>query len=129
MCLQEWFYQWKGDMCLRIAHHSEDPVGHTGTVTFEDVIIKEGQMFLLPGNTPHSPQRFPDTIGLVIERIRTEANVYKLRWYCEACGTLVHQDAFHCKDIVGQLKDVMVRYANDPALRTCPSCGHLNPTK
>lgn len=37
---------------------------------FKDVEIKEGEVFVLPGLVPHSPQRFADTLGLVIERRR-----------------------------------------------------------
>lgn len=29
-----------------------------------DVIIREGECFLLPGRIPHSPQRYKNTIGL-----------------------------------------------------------------
>ena len=32
--------------------------------------IREGEMLVLPRNIPHSPQRFENTIGLVIERRR-----------------------------------------------------------
>lgn len=36
---EEWFYQLKGDMLLRIVENER----------FRDVQIKEGEMFLLPG--------------------------------------------------------------------------------
>lgn len=116
-------------MVLRVAHHENDRVGHTGPVEFQDITIGEGQMFLLPGNTPHAPIRFPSTIGLVIERIRTIDHVDRLRWYCEECKELVYEESFHCADIVDQLKGIMERYAASVELRTCKSCGHLNPTK
>ena len=33
-----------------------------------DVAIREGEMFLLPGGVPHSPQRpDPESIGMVVE--------------------------------------------------------------
>lgn len=115
-------------MTLRIAHH-EDKVGHTGPVQFQDITIGEGQMFLLPGNTPHAPIRSADTLGLVIERIRTEVNVDRLRWYCGQCSELVYEDRFFCADIVDQLKHIMEAYAADAGLRTCKHCGHLNPIK
>ena len=49
---------------------------------FEDIVIAEGDVFLLPANTPHSPQRFPDTVGLVIEQKRREDAIDKLRYIC-----------------------------------------------
>lgn len=41
---QEWFFQYKGGMLLRVVDDDDD-----GAVRFKDVPIEEGEMFLLPG--------------------------------------------------------------------------------
>ena len=45
----------------------------------KDVIIKEGECFMLPSRIPHSPQRFENTVGLVIERDRLDTETDGLR--------------------------------------------------
>lgn len=46
----EFFYQLEGSIFLRI-------INEKGGV--EEIHIKEGEIFLLPGGVPHSPQRSP----------------------------------------------------------------------
>jgi len=70
---EELFYQTKGDMCLKVVEQGK----------YRDIIIKEGQIFLLPARIPHSPNRFDNTVGLVVERRRTEKELDGLRYYVD----------------------------------------------
>jgi 3-hydroxyanthranilic acid dioxygenase. len=43
--------------------------------------------FFLPGNTPHSPIRGENTVGLVIEKVRKGTDLVDgLMWFCENCN-------------------------------------------
>jgi 3-hydroxyanthranilate 3,4-dioxygenase len=86
---EEFFYQLKGDMCLKIVDGGK----------FRDVLIKEGECFLLPARVPHSPQRVADSMGLVIERKRHNDEFDTMRWYCSQCRHIVYQQSFHCTDL------------------------------
>ncbi|KAJ2495302.1 3-hydroxyanthranilic acid dioxygenase [Coemansia sp. RSA 2052] len=116
---EEWFYQVKGRMLLRMA----DPETHEIT----DEYIEEGGMLLLPALTPHSPNRFADTVGLVVERKRM-GKPEAMRWYCEQCAGVVHERWFICVDLNRDLVPVIEEYKGSVELRTCKTCGHLNPT-
>eukprot|EP00842_Homolaphlyctis_polyrhiza_P006387 jgi/Hompol1/674/HPOL_000986-RA len=118
-CTEEWFFQYKGDMLLKIVDNG----------VFRDIHIKEDEMFLLPGNVPHNPVRFENTVGIVLERKRPEGSLDFLRWYCEACKEIVYEESFHCVNLGTQLKPVIERYFGDEKLRTCSKCGHVNPKK
>lgn len=96
---------------------------------FKDISIKEGDVFLLPGNIPHSPQRFENTLGIVLERRRPENSLDTLRWYCEECKSVVYEESFYCVNLGTQLKPVIEAYFGDDGKRTCGKCGHLNPKK
>ena len=113
----EWFYQHKGAMILKVVDDGQ----------FRDIVIREGDMFLLPGNTPHNPVRFADTVGLVLEQRRPETSIDRLRWYCwePDCGAIVHEAGFHCTDLGTQIKAAVEDFKNDQEKRTCSKCGQL----
>ena len=118
----EWFYQLEGEMVLRI--QEEDA---SGKLAVRDIPIRAGETFLLPPRTPHSPQRMPDSVGLVIERKRLQHEDDGLQWYCENCNAKVYEEYFHLHDIEQDFPPVFDRFYSSTAHRTCKACGHLNP--
>lgn len=92
---------------------------------FRDIVIREGDMFLLPGNTPHNPVRFANTVGVVLEQRRPPDSLDRMRWYCASCGEIVHEAAFHCTDLGTQIKAAVQDFKNDDQKRTCQKCGQL----
>ena len=64
---------------------------------------------MLPPKIPHSPQRGPNTIGLVIERKRTANETDACIWYCDnkECNNELYRADFHLDDIVEQLPKLL----------------------
>ena len=87
-----------------------------------DIPINEGDMFLLPPKTPHSPQRGAGTVGLVIEKIREDEKDGFL-WYCEKCGNKLYEEFEVINDIVTQLPPIMNGFYSNDHKRTCNKCG------
>jgi hypothetical protein len=67
--------------------------------------------------------RFADTVGVVIEQPRPEDSVDRLRWYCQDCGTMVHEESFHCTDLGTQIKKAVQEFEGDLEARKCGNCG------
>jgi 3-hydroxyanthranilate 3,4-dioxygenase len=109
----ELFYQIEGDMVLKTMQ-DEVPV---------DVRIREGEIFLLPPGVPHSPQRFADTVGLVVERQRKPDELDGFLWFCEQCGHKLHEEFLPVSNIVTDLPPIFERFRADVAARTCDECG------
>ena len=95
---------------------------------FQDIRITTGDIFLLPANTPHSPQREAGSIGLVIERRRRENEIDGLQWYCEKCGTKLYEEFFKLTDIETQFPAVFERYYTSKHTE-CTKCHHVNGRK
>lgn len=112
---EELYFQIEGDIELKIVDE-----GKPRTMS-----IKEGDIFLLPPRTPHSPQRPAGTVGMVVEKMREEAENEEdaFMWFCENCGNKLHEEFVFVSDIVNQLPPIMDRFYSNKGLRTCVKCG------
>ena len=111
--VEEFFYQIEGDMILKIIEDGNQV----------DINIMEGEIFLLPKNIPHSPQRFKNTVGLVVEYKRAEGELDAFQWYCDDCGNLLHEVTLQLENIVSQLPPLFNNYWKNIDSRTCSNCG------
>ena len=109
---EEFFYQLEGRMVLRIIENKKT----------KDININEGEIFLLPPKVPHSPQRFENTVGLVIERKRRKGELDAFQWYCDECHTLLYEYFFPLTNIVTQLPPIFDGFWKDDDARTCKCC-------
>lgn len=115
----EYFHQIKGSMCLKVVDNGE----------FKDIIIEEGDSFLLPGNTPHNPVRFANTVGLVVEQDRPQGVNDKVRWYCSKCRDVVYEIEFYLTDLGTQIKQGIEKFDSDEQNKICKKCGTKNYSK
>ncbi|MBL9030759.1 MAG: 3-hydroxyanthranilate 3,4-dioxygenase [Phycisphaerae bacterium] len=118
---EELFYQLKGTVAVRVR-----PLDGSKP---HDVVIKEGELFLLPRWVPHRPQRPAGTVGLIIEFPRGLDSQGRpqedgLRWYCAKCDALVHEARWVLNKIDEDLKVIMNDFWDGPVdRRTCKECG------
>lgn len=120
--IEEFFYQLKGNMVLRVMEEEGKPP--------VDIQIREGDIFMLPAHVRHSPQRpEPGSIGLVVEFARPQGELDAFEWYCMHCHRLVHRSELQLASIVDDLPPVFAAFYADESTRTCPHCGALHPGK
>jgi 3-hydroxyanthranilate 3,4-dioxygenase len=115
----ELFYQIEGDMLLKTVQDGK----------LVDVPIREGEIFLLPPRVPHSPQRFADTVGIVVERRRAPGELDGFMWFCPNCGAKLREEFLHVSDIVTDLPPVFERFYASENARTCKRCGTVMPPR
>ncbi len=113
----EFFYQLEGEMLLKTQQDGQ----------VVDYPIKAGEVFLLPPKMPHSPVRFENSIGLVVERKRLEHEQDGLMWYCENCNHKLYEEYFVLQSIEKDFLPVFDRFFADKSLRTCNQCGTVMP--
>lgn len=117
--IEELFYQFKGNAYLLLWEAGR----------YERVDLREGDMFLLPPHTLHSPQRpEPDSRCLVVERKRPQGQDDAFQWSCAACGTVVQRHEVTLQSIVADLPPLYEKfYASPEQARRCPNCGEIHP--
>lgn len=119
--VEEWFFQYRGDMLLKIADRGK----------IYDVPIREGETFFLPSHLPHAPQRpVPGSVGIVVESPRMFGMREGFQWYCFNCEALVHRVEIQLSSasgIVDQLPVVFAAFHEDTDARTCGQCGAVHP--
>ncbi len=113
----EFFYQLEGEMLLKTQQD--------GSVV--DYSIEAGEVFLLPPRIPHSPIRYADSIGLVVERKRLVHEKDGLMWFCESCNHMLFEEYFTLENIEKDFFPVFERFFADVELRTCNQCGTVMP--
>ncbi|MEM9613025.1 MAG: 3-hydroxyanthranilate 3,4-dioxygenase [Actinomycetota bacterium] len=119
---EEFFYQIKGDMDLVIWPDEGAEPYH--------MPIKEGEVYLLPPNLRHSPQRpDPDSIGLVVEYQRNIGELDGFEWACFQCYDLLHRVELQVQAIDKDLPPLFEAFDRNEEARTCASCGALHPGK
>ena len=117
---EEFFYQLKGDMVLWLwPEAGEKPF---------PMPIREGEIYLLPPNLRHSPQRpDPDSIGLVVEYQRPIGELDGFEWACFNCSHLVHRVELQVQAIDKDLPPLFAAFNEDEDARVCPNCGVVHP--
>lgn len=113
---EELFFQVEGAITLKVVEDRK----------IVDVIIDEGDIFLLPARTLHSPRRPADTIGVVVETSRQNGQKDGCVWFCENCDAKIYEEYFvlnEPKEIVTKLTAISERFNQSLEMRTCDNCG------
>src|SRR6266542_1557694 len=106
----ELFYQVHGDIEL----HLKPKDGRRQIIN-----LREGEIFLCPGDLAHSPRRPENTWGLVIERKRRPDEKELFVWLCENCDEQVLSRTVTQGDIARQVSGIYEAFNADASLRTC----------
>lgn len=113
----EFFYQLEGEMLLRTMQDGKRV----------DYPIKAGEIFLLPAKVPHSPVRYANSIGLVVERKRLANEKDGLMWFCDHCDHKLYEEYFTLHSVEKDFLPVFERYLASEEKRTCKKCGTVAP--
>jgi len=115
----EIFYQLEGELNFHYINSSDKR---------EVLVLKPGEMFLLPANVPHSPRREEGSWTLVVERKRRPDKIDRWVWFCKSAttsSTRRRRDPAKDPAIKANItvENTNKRLRSDLALSTCKRCG------
>ena len=115
---EELFYQLEGHIRVHVQEDGKKKTMELGP----------GDMYLHPAKVPHCPEREAGSIGLVIERKRTELDIEDgLIWFCDNCNHKLHEVYFPLNNIEKDFLKHFNNFYNDESLRSCDQCGTVMP--
>ena len=115
---KELFYQLEGNIEVHIQEDRQKKTMKLGP----------GDMYLHPAKVPHSPVRHKGSIGLVIERKRSEMKVDDgLLWFCDNCNNKLYETYFTLHDIEKDFLGHFKHFYGSEELRTCDNCNTVMP--
>jgi 3-hydroxyanthranilate 3,4-dioxygenase len=109
----EIFYQLEGELNLHYLKDGEPDLA----------VLKAGDLFLMPGQVPHSPRRADGSWTFVIERKRAKEEMDRFIWPCEKCGNSLYETTVRFDDPSDAVNKATQSLRSDPALATCKQCG------
>lgn len=111
---EELFYQLEGHIKVHIQVNGEK----------QTIELGPGEMFLLPAEIPHSPERSEGSVGLVIERKRAGQGFKDgLLWFCNNCNHKLHEVYFELHDIEKDFLPHFEHFNKSKELKVCSECG------
>ncbi|GHF70722.1 3-hydroxyanthranilate 3,4-dioxygenase [Streptomyces mashuensis] len=113
----ELFYQVHGELLTRVREDGD----------FRDVLIRKGEMLLIPAEVPHLNLRPEGSVGLVIHRTRAAGAKEAIVWYCDQCGHELYREEYVHENVQHQLPALINAFHQHEERRTCRQCGTVKP--
>lgn len=111
---EELFYQLEGKIKIHVQQDNKK----------ETIELGPGDMYLNPGKTAHNPERSAGSVGLVIEKKRSDIETKDgLLWFCENCNEKLYEVYFPLNDIETDFLEHFRHFYDSEELRTCDNCG------
>ncbi len=115
---EELFYQLEGHIEVHIQENGQKKTMKLGP----------GDMYLHPAKIPHSPVRYENSIGLVIERKRNHMPIKDgLLWFCDQCNHKLYETYFTLNNIEKDFLAHFKHFYSSKELRSCSQCGAVMP--